>query len=111
MMLAGFGLIEGQRVMGETAVRVGTANLLDDLSPLAGTSVEGYGYGAGGRIGWAGSKTAFGWTGAANTMGNVDMASGLRCGLFTQLAGGGPTSSVYSDLEEALAKDRALHQV
>jgi CubicO group peptidase (beta-lactamase class C family) len=109
-MLAGYGKIEGRRVMGELAVRVGTSNILEDLSPLEGTSVAGYGYGAGGRIGWGGMKNAYGWAGAANTVGFVDMDSGLRVGLFTQLQGA-PQGQLTGQLDEALAKDRAVRQL
>jgi len=108
-MLAGYGKFEGHRVIGELAVRVGTSNILEDLSPLAGTSVAGYGYGAGGRIGWAGRKQAYGWAGAANTIGFVDMDSGLRVGLFSQLQGA-PQGQLTGQLDEALAKDFALHE-
>ena len=63
----------------------------------------------GGRIGWAGLKHAYGWAGAANTVGFVDMASGLRVGLFTQFASA-PQGQLTGQLDEALAKDLALPQ-
>ncbi|RZA15207.1 MAG: serine hydrolase, partial [Proteobacteria bacterium] len=66
--------------------------------------VEGYGFGAGGRIGWAGGKTAYGWAGAAGTVAFVDLASGLRGGLFTQYM---PAAAypVYGEFEKAVAAD------
>ncbi|HSG33816.1 MAG TPA: serine hydrolase domain-containing protein [Sphingomonadaceae bacterium] len=108
-MLAGYGMLEGKRVMSAAAVRTGTSNLLPDLAVTNGTSVAGYGFGAGGRVGWAGAPQAYGWAGAAGTIGVVDMASGSRAGLYTQYM---PvfTYPVYEDFEEALAKDLALQQ-
>ncbi|SMQ59313.1 CubicO group peptidase, beta-lactamase class C family [Altererythrobacter xiamenensis] len=79
-MLLGFGVIDGKRVMGELAVRVGTSNLLPKTASLEGTWMEGQGFGAGGRV----TGTAFGWGGAAGTAAFVDYGSGLRAGLFTQ---------------------------
>ncbi|MFZ1742860.1 MAG: serine hydrolase domain-containing protein [Pontixanthobacter sp.] len=79
-MLVGYGKIDGKRVMGELAVRVGTSNLLPETVDLAGTWVEGQGFGAGGRV----TGTSYGWGGAAGTTAFVDMKSGLRAGNFTQ---------------------------
>lgn len=103
-MIGGYGAIEGKRVMAQAAVRLGTSDLLPDPSVVQGTSVEGYGFGAGGRIGWAGGKTAYGWAGAAGTVGFVDLASGLRGGLFTQYM---PAAAypVYGEFEKAVAAD------
>lgn len=108
-MIAGFGQIEGRRVMTKAAVRLGTSDLLPDPSAVKGTSVEGYGYGAGGRVGWAGGRSAYGWAGAAGTVGFVDMESGLRGGLFTQYM---PSSAypVYEDFEQAVERDFATRK-
>ncbi len=50
-MLLGYGKIDGTRVMGELAVRVGTSNLLPDTATTDGSWVAGEGFGAGGRVG------------------------------------------------------------
>jgi CubicO group peptidase (beta-lactamase class C family) len=85
-MLVGYGAADGKRVIGELAVRVGTSNIMPDtLAPEGGYSRNGVGsgYGAGGSSGGA-IPTAYGWAGAAGTIGFVDMKTGLRAGLFTQ---------------------------
>jgi CubicO group peptidase (beta-lactamase class C family) len=83
-MLLGYGKIDGRRVMGELAVRVGTSDLLADSDVTAGTMVDGEGFGAGGRVSRQGGSRSFGWGGAAGTAAFVDFASGLRAGMFTQ---------------------------
>ncbi|KPL68116.1 beta-lactamase [Erythrobacter sp. SG61-1L] len=105
-MLAGYGRIEGKRVMSEAAVRMGTSDLLPSPVVTKGTSVAGYGFGAGGRVGWAGGTSAFGWAGAAGTVGFVDMASGLRGGIYTQYM---PSTAypVYAEFEKAVESDLA----
>jgi CubicO group peptidase (beta-lactamase class C family) len=106
-MLAGFGWLEGRRVMSERAVRIGTSNLLAGSDATRGTLVRGFGFGAGGRVGWPSASRAFGWGGIAGTIGIVDMASGRRAGLYTQYV---PVFAypVYDDFEEALAQDLEL---
>ncbi|MEW4447544.1 serine hydrolase domain-containing protein [Qipengyuania sp. JC766] len=79
-MLTGYGTIDGRRVMGELAVRVGTSNILPETAQTEGTWVEGEGFGAGGRV----VGSAYGWGGAAGTAALVDMRLGLRAQLFTQ---------------------------
>ena len=87
-MLAGYGMIDGKRVMSEAAVRMGTS----DLSPatqVPGGGFEGgvdWGHGAGGLAGKAGRITEgmFGWGGAAGTMAMVNLRIGLRMSLMTQ---------------------------
>lgn len=108
-MLAGYGRIEGRRVMSEAAVRMGTSNLLPNAEVTVGTSVAGYGFGAGGRVGWAGGTSAFGWAGAAGTVGFVDMASGLRGGIYTQYM---PSTAypVYAEFEKAVESDLAARK-
>ncbi|MCB2089437.1 MAG: beta-lactamase family protein [Sphingomonadaceae bacterium] len=83
-MLAGYGTIEGKRVMGELAVRVATSNLLPDGADTAGTFIEGAGFGAAGRVGTGAQAGTYGWGGAAGTVGFVSLKHGLRAGLFTQ---------------------------
>ncbi|WP_324826932.1 serine hydrolase domain-containing protein [Qipengyuania zhejiangensis] len=79
-MLLGYGVIDGKRVMGELAVRVGTSNLMPETATTKGTWVEGQGFGAGGRV----SDGSFGWGGAAGTVAFVNFQAGLRANLMTQ---------------------------
>ncbi|MGI8944089.1 MAG: serine hydrolase domain-containing protein [Qipengyuania sp.] len=79
-MLLGYGVIDGKRVMGELAVRVGTSNILPDTVDTKGSWIEGQGFGAGGRV----TEGSFGWGGAAGTVAFVNMKAGLRASLFTQ---------------------------
>ncbi|MBX7500247.1 beta-lactamase family protein [Qipengyuania sp. YG27] len=79
-MLLGYGKIDGKRVMGELAVRVGTSNLLPETATTQGTWVEGQGFGAGGRV----TDGAYGWGGAAGTVAFVNFKAGLRANLMTQ---------------------------
>ena len=83
-MLLGNGMLDGKRVMGELAVRVGTSNLLPRGVETAGTWIEGQGFGAGGRVQTDNGMHAYGWGGAAGTVGFVEYTSGLRAGLYTQ---------------------------
>jgi CubicO group peptidase (beta-lactamase class C family) len=108
-MIFGYGMLDGRRIMPEAAVRMGTSNLLPDSAVVKGTSVEGYGFGAGGRIGWKGGKSGFGWAGAAGTVGFVDMLTGVRAGLFTQFMPG-QTYPVFEELEQAITKDLAFQR-
>ncbi|GAB7550798.1 serine hydrolase domain-containing protein [Novosphingobium sp. 11B] len=83
-MLAQMGMIDGVRVLSESAVRMGTSNLLPPgvLVPemFGGPS----GFGAGGRVGQGAESGLYGWSGAAGTVGMVDMAQGLRSQIFVQ---------------------------
>ncbi|MCJ2183548.1 beta-lactamase family protein [Novosphingobium sp. 1949] len=83
-LLAQFGKLDGRRVLGELAVRVGTANLLPE--GVAGPVTKGRPshFGAGGRVGLGSEAGMFGWSGAAGTVGMVDMARGLRSQIFVQ---------------------------
>ena len=83
-MLLGYGMIDGKRVMGELAVRVGTSNLLPDGVETGGTFAAGSGFGAGGRVGLGAQEGTYGWGGAAGTAAFVDMRRGLRATLMTQ---------------------------
>ncbi|MFM9936032.1 MAG: serine hydrolase domain-containing protein, partial [Novosphingobium sp.] len=84
MMLAGAGTIGGARVMTETAVRLGISNLLPAAADIGGTWIAGAGFGAGGRVGLGEDAGTFGWSGAAGTVGFVNMRIGLRAGLYVQ---------------------------
>ena len=83
-MLAGFGVYEGKRIMGELAVRVGTSNLLPEGTATQGTFADGSGFGAGGRVGLGELAGTFGWGGAAGTIAFVNVRNGLRASLMTQ---------------------------
>jgi len=83
-MLLGYGVIDGNRVLGELAVRVGTSNLLPDAVDPTGTFANGAGFGAGGRVGLGKQAGTFGWGGAAGTVALVNLKRGLRASLFTQ---------------------------
>jgi CubicO group peptidase (beta-lactamase class C family) len=89
-MIAGMGAYRGQLVMNETAVRMGTSNLLPDTVQQdpgqKGLTLDlsKYGFGALGRVGKGQQASIYGWAGAAGTIGFVDTRTGLRAGLFTQ---------------------------
>ncbi|WP_336986092.1 serine hydrolase domain-containing protein [Altererythrobacter aquiaggeris] len=103
-LLLGYGVIDGKRVMGELAVRVGTSNLLPAAVDTTGTFADGAGFGAGGRVGLGEQAGTFGWGGAAGTVALVDMKRGLRAALFTQYM---PSDAyaVHGDFPKAVAAD------
>ncbi|MEO6041010.1 MAG: serine hydrolase domain-containing protein [Croceibacterium sp.] len=83
-MLVNYGVVGGKRVMSERAIRLGTGNLLPaTLLPDGGYNPD-WDFGAGGRVGRGTNAGAYGWAGAASTLGFVHFPSGLRAGLFTQ---------------------------
>ncbi|MEO0590465.1 MAG: serine hydrolase domain-containing protein [Pseudomonadota bacterium] len=79
-MVLGYGKLDGTRVMGELAVRVGASNLIPKTVDTTGSWAEGEGHGAGGRS----VGTTYGWGGAAGTQGFVDFGTKMRLGLWTQ---------------------------
>lgn len=83
-MLAGYGAIDGRQVMSESAVRIGTSNLLPAGVDTAGTFVNGNGFGAGGSVGLGDDAGTYGWAGAAGTVGFVNLRVGVRAGIYTQ---------------------------
>jgi len=83
-MLANFGTIDGERVMGELAVRVGTGNLLPDGVDGPAMMAPVSQFGAGGRVGVGPEAGIYGWAGAAGTVGTVDMIHGLTSSIFVQ---------------------------
>ena len=111
-MLLGYGKIDGKRVIGELAVRVGTSNLLPPGTSTKGTFVGGQGFGAGGRVDE--KMGVYGWGGAAGTVAFVSYSAGLRAGMFTQymptdalpLANDFP-KAVLADLAAMAAKKKA----
>ncbi|MEX0342899.1 MAG: serine hydrolase domain-containing protein [Erythrobacter sp.] len=104
-MLLGYGKIDGKRVMGEAAVRVGTSNLLPATATTKGTWVEGQGFGAGGRV----TDGAYGWGGAAGTVAFVNFKANLRATLMTQYM---PSEAypIHTGFPAAVAKDLAAIQ-
>jgi CubicO group peptidase (beta-lactamase class C family) len=105
-MLAGYGMLEGRRVMSEAAVRLATSNLLPDTLAPGGAFREGFGFGAGGLVGQGEADGLFGWFGAASTAGLVNMRTGLRHTLMTQLVGAG-VEALQERFPRAVAQDAA----
>ncbi len=101
-MLLGYGTIDGKRVMGELAVRVGTSNLLPESAITEDTWIAGQGFGAGGRV----TDGAYGWGGAAGTVAFVNYKANLRAGLFTQYM---PSEAypIHTGFPQAVARDLA----
>lgn len=106
-MIANSGMVEGVQVLPEEAVTMGTSDLLPDPTVTQGSWVEGYRFGAAGRLGWAGMDHAYGWAGSAGTVGLVDRASGLRVAVYSQYM---PASTwpIAEDLQDAIKADLAL---
>ena len=94
-MLLGYGRLDGEWVMSEEAVRVGTSNLIPASVDMTGSWMEGQGHGAGGRS----VGESFGWGGAAGTLASVDFGLDLRTTLFTQYM----PSEAYPIRDEFLA--------
>ncbi len=104
-MLLGYGKLDGKRVMGELAVRVGTSNLLPEGVSTKGTFADGSGFGAGGRV----NDGVYGWGGAAGTVAFVSFKANLRANLMTQYM---PSEAwpVHSAFPAAVLKDLAAMQ-
>jgi len=84
-MIGGLGALDGKRVMSEAAVRMGTSNLLPAGVPTGGImGMKLDAFGAGGRVGTGAEAGIYGWSGAAGTVGMVDMRSGLTSGIYVQ---------------------------
>lgn len=84
-MIGGLGSLDGKRVMSEAAVRMGTSNLLPANVPTGGImGMKLDAFGAGGRVGTGAETGIYGWSGAAGTVGMVDMRSGLTSGIYVQ---------------------------
>lgn len=103
-MLANFGTIGRERVMSERAVRMGTGNLLPEGVDTKGTFADGAQFGAGGRVGVGAEAGIYGWSGAAGTIGMVDVKHGLRSSLFVQFMPPN-ANSLLSDFQQALRAD------
>ena len=103
-MLANFGRIDGKRVMGELAVRVGTGNLLPEGAKGPAMMGPESHFGAGGRVGIGPENGIYGWAGAAGTVGTVDMRRGIRSSIFLQFMP--PTAlPVLGEYQAALRAD------
>ncbi len=109
-MLAGYGAIEGRRVMREAAVRLAVSDLQPaTLAPGGGfpdTGGRSFGFGAGGLVGRGAAEGLFGWFGAASTVGLVNLRHGLRQTLMTQLVSFTP-QVVQERFPAAVASDAA----
>jgi len=105
-MLLGYGQLDGKRVMGEQAVRLGTSNLLPEGVGTDGTFAAGAGFGAGGRVGLGAAEGTYGWGGAAGTVAFVDLKRGLRATLMTQYM---PADAypIHAEFPAAVVKDLA----
>lgn len=104
-MLLGYGMLDGRRIMGEQAVRLGTSDLLPETATTEGTWVAGQGFGAGGRV----TDGSYGWGGAAGTVAFVNFTAGLRAAMFTQYM---PSEAypIHGGFPAAVAKDLAAMQ-
>lgn len=83
-MLAQFGEIGGVRVLDEQTVRTGTSDLLPAGVTIPAMFGGNAGFGAGGRVGRGAEAGIYGWSGAAGTVGMVDMVHALRSQIFVQ---------------------------
>ncbi len=84
-MIGNQGTLDGKRIISEQAVRLGTSNLLPAAVPtgqIMGMNLSAFG--AGGRVGTGPEAGIFGWSGAAGTVGMVDMRSGLTSAIYVQ---------------------------
>ena len=102
-MLLNEGEFEGKRIMSERAVRMGTSNLLPNTLGPGGAYNPEWDYGAGGRVGKGENAGAYGWAGAAGTLGFIYRPLNLRAGLYTQYM----PSMAYPLLDEFPAAIRA----
>jgi CubicO group peptidase (beta-lactamase class C family) len=82
-LLAQMGTIGGVRVFDESAVRAGTSDLLPPGVAMP-AHMGASGFGAGGRVGKGAEAGIYGWSGAAGTVGMVDMTRGIRSQIFAQ---------------------------
>lgn len=81
MMLLGEGMYKGERLLSAETARLAMSNLLPKEANIRGTWIQGYGFGAGGRVSLATSpegEGVFGWNGAAGTIGWVDRKRQMR---------------------------------
>ena len=103
-MLLGYGVIDGRRVMSETAVRRGTSNLLPAGVDTKNSMIGGAGFGAGGRVGVGIDAGTYGWGGAAGTVAFVNYRVKNRASLFTQFMPSG-AYPIHVDFPKAVIAD------
>ncbi len=101
-VLVNEGKLGGKKVVDPAAVRLAQSNLLPPGAATKGTSIDGAGYGAGGRVGLGDDEGMFGWSGAAGTLFFVHRKIGLRAALFAQFM----PPEVYPLQKEFLAAAR-----
>jgi CubicO group peptidase (beta-lactamase class C family) len=83
-MLAGWGTLDGVRLMPEETAGLAMSDILPGTVDRASMLIPG-GFGAGGRVSISGpDKGSFGWFGAAGTAASVDPVRGLRAGGWVQ---------------------------
>jgi len=103
-MVLNDGEFEGRRIMSEAAVRLGTSDLTPDTVAMESKYERGtWDYGAGGRVGKGENEGAYGWAGAAGTLGFIYRPLDLRAGLYTQYM----PSMAYPLIDEFPAAIRA----
>lgn len=104
-MLANLGMAGRHRVMSERAVRIGTGNLLPAgvAGPVTNLGLPSD-FGAGGRVGKGAEQGVFGWSGAAGTVGTVDMRGGIRTGIYVQFMPP-DSNNLLSEYQTALHQD------
>lgn len=86
-MLLGEGATGGKRVMKVETARLAMSNLIADSVDRKGSFIDGQGFGAGGRVSLPsspGGEGAFGWAGAAGTIGFVHRGLGYRAAAYAQ---------------------------
>ena len=103
-MVLGHGRLDGQQVMSEAAVRLGTSNLLPAGTDLSKSFIKGNGFGAGGSVGLGEDAGTYGWAGAAGTVGFINYRTGTRAGVYTQYM---PSESypVHREFAQAVLAD------
>ncbi len=80
-MLLGEGQLGRERLLSAKTARLAMSNLLPAGADIKGSWIEGYGFGAGGRVSLPTSKEGeglYGWNGAAGTIGWVDRKRRMR---------------------------------
>ncbi len=105
-MLAGDGMLDGKRIMAAETVQMATSDMLPQGAVTEGSFITGHRFGAGGRVGRGVADGSFGWSGAAGTIGWVDMKRRMRAGGWAQFF----PSSTYpfqQELPQWLAADLA----
>lgn len=103
-MIANLGLLDGKRIMTESAIRTGTSNLLPQGIDVRGTYAQGGGFGAGGRVGLGEFAGTYGWGGAAGTVAIMDLRRAMRAGCYVQYM---PSNAykIHQEFPDAIVAD------